>query len=98
MMLIPISLGCLYKIRLLADGGSIVAELLGGRKIEDNPSDPKEKQLRDVVEEMAVASQMSVPKIYVLDRERGIKRLRRPDTRAKMYYRRHARRDETAHA
>src|ERR1700722_1993051 len=70
--LIPISLGCLYKMRLLARGGSAVAELLGGRKIEDNPSDPKEKQLRDVVEEMAVASQMSVPEIYVLDRERGI--------------------------
>ena len=70
--LIPVSLGCLYKFRLLSGGGSTVAELLGGRKIDDNPSDSKEKQLHDVVEEMAVASQMSVPEIYVLDRERGI--------------------------
>jgi Zn-dependent protease with chaperone function len=70
--LVPVSLGCLYKFRLLACGGSAVAELLGGRKIEDNPTDPGEKKLRDVVEEMAVASQMSVPEIYVLDRERGI--------------------------
>lgn len=70
--LILIAAGCYYKIRLLAGGGSAVAELLGGRKIDDNPSDPKEKQLRDVVEEMAIASGMSVPEIYVLDRERGI--------------------------
>lgn len=70
--LIPVSLGCLYKFRLLAGGGSAVAEMLGGRKIDGNPSDLNEKQLRDVVEEMAVASQMSVPEIYVLDRERGI--------------------------
>jgi Zn-dependent protease with chaperone function len=70
--LIPILMGCLYKMRLLASGGSAVAEMLGGRKIVNKPSDPKEKQLRDIVEEMAVASQMSVPEIYVLDRERGI--------------------------
>src|SRR5277367_221754 len=70
--LIPVSIACIYKFYLLAAGGSVVAELLGGRKIDDNPSDPKEKQLRDVIEEMAVASQMSVPEIYVLDRERCI--------------------------
>jgi Zn-dependent protease with chaperone function len=70
--LLSITAGCLYKIRLLAGGGPSVAELLGGRRIESNPSDLDEKKLRDVVEEMAVASEMSVPEIYVLDRERGI--------------------------
>ena len=70
--LISIAAGCLYKIRLLAGGGPAVAELLGGRRIETNPADPDEKRLRDVVEEMAVASGMSVPEIYVLDHERGI--------------------------
>ncbi len=69
---ISISLGCFYKIRLLAGGGSAVAELLGGRKIEANPADPDEKRLRDVVEEMAVASGLPLPEIYVLDSERGI--------------------------
>src|ERR1700733_11419650 len=34
--LISISLGCLYKMRLLSSGGPAVAELLGGRKIESN--------------------------------------------------------------
>ncbi len=70
--LILIAAGCLYKIRLLAAGGPAVAELLGGRKIKDNPTDPDEKRLRDVVEEMAVASGIPVPEIYVLAGERGI--------------------------
>ena len=70
--LILIAAGCLYKIRLLSDGGPAVAELLGGRRIESSPSDLDEKRLRNVVEEMAVASEMTVPEIYVLDRERGL--------------------------
>jgi Zn-dependent protease with chaperone function len=70
--LLSIALGCIYKFRLLSGGGSSVAELLGGRKIEINPSDSLERQLRNVVAEMAVASGLSVPDIYVLDRERGI--------------------------
>ena len=70
--LTSVALGSLYKIRLLSDGGSAVAKLLGGRRIESNSSDLDEKALRDVVEEMAVASGMSVPEIYVLDNERGI--------------------------
>jgi Zn-dependent protease with chaperone function len=70
--LILIAAGCYYKIRLLSGGGSAVAEMLGGRKIDDTPDDLNEKKLRDVIEEMAIASGMSVPEIYVLDRERGI--------------------------
>jgi Zn-dependent protease with chaperone function len=70
--LILIAAGCLYKIRLLAGGGPAVAELLGGRKIDDQPADLDEMRLRDVVGEMAVASGISTPEIYVLDRERGL--------------------------
>jgi Zn-dependent protease with chaperone function len=70
--LLSIFLGCLYKFRLLAGGGGAVAEMLGGRKIESDLADLNEKKLRDVVEEMAVASGMPAPEIYVLDRERGI--------------------------
>ena len=70
--LFSITLGCLYKIRLLSVGGSAVAEMLDGRKIGENPADLDEKRLRDVVGEMAVASSLPVPEIYVLDRERGI--------------------------
>jgi len=70
--LVLIAAGCYYKMRLLAAGGSAVAEMLGGRKIVENTTDLNERQLRDVVEEMAIAAGMSVPEIYVLDRERGI--------------------------
>jgi len=70
--LTSVALGSLYKIRLLAAGGSVVADLLGGRCVETNTSDPDEQRLRHVVEEMAIASGMSVPEIYVLDNERGI--------------------------
>lgn len=66
------ALGCVYKMFLLSGGGSAVAELLGGRKIEDNTADLEEKKLRDIVEEMAVASGLPAPAIYLLDRERGI--------------------------
>jgi len=70
--LASVALGSLYKIRLLSAGGSAVAELLGGRCVETNTSDPDEHRLRNVVEEMAIASGMPVPEIYVLDNERGI--------------------------
>lgn len=67
-----IGLGSLYKIRQLAAGGPVVAELLGGRRVEPNAAEPDEQKLRNVVEEMAIASGMPVPEIYVLDNERGI--------------------------
>jgi Zn-dependent protease with chaperone function len=70
--LTSIALGCFYKIRLLSGGGPAVAELLGGRRLEANTSNPEERQLWNVVEEMAVASGMPMPEVYVLDRERGI--------------------------
>ncbi|MGA2241517.1 MAG: M48 family metalloprotease [Verrucomicrobiota bacterium] len=70
--LTSVALGSLYKIRLLSAGGSAVAELLGGRCVETNTSDPDEQRLRNVVEEMAIASGTPVPEIYTLDNERGI--------------------------
>ena len=70
--LVSTALGCLYKMRLLVGGGPAVAELLGGRKLEDNSANLDEQRLRDVVQEMAIASSLAVPEIYVLDSERGI--------------------------
>jgi len=69
---VSISLGCLYKMRLLAGGGAAVAEWLGGRSVEPNTADPDEQRLRNVVAEMAIASGSPVPEIYLLDNERGI--------------------------
>ncbi len=65
-------LGSLYKTAALAKGGSAVAEMLGGRLVSSNTSHPDERKLQNVIEEMAIASGVPIPKIYVLDDEEGI--------------------------
>jgi len=65
-------IGSLYKTAALAKGGSAVAEALGGRLVPPNTTHPDERKLRNVIEEMAIASGVPVPKIYVLDHEKGI--------------------------
>jgi Zn-dependent protease with chaperone function len=56
----------------LRQGGARVAELLGGRRVKPNTTDPAERRLVNVVEEMAIASGTPVPAIFVLDHETGI--------------------------
>ncbi|MGH1488021.1 MAG: M48 family metallopeptidase [Acidimicrobiales bacterium] len=53
-------------------GGSYVAVSMGGRAVDFNTLDPAEKQLSNVVEEIAIASGMPVPAVFVLDEEPGI--------------------------
>ena len=53
-------------------GGSYVATSMGGRPVDFNTLDPAEKQLSNVVEEIAIASGMAVPAVFVLDNEPGI--------------------------
>ncbi len=65
-------LGSLYKIALLRGDGSRVAEMLGGRLVPPNTADFEERRLLNVVEEMALASGVPVPPVYILDREEGI--------------------------
>jgi Zn-dependent protease with chaperone function len=56
----------------LAAGGSKVAEQLGGTRVGADTADPLRRRLRNVVEEMAIASGVPVPQVYVLEREAGI--------------------------
>lgn len=67
-----IALGSLYKIAQLKSGGSAVATGLGGVRVPPETSDPRLRRLRNVVEEIAIASGVPVPEIYVLEREAGI--------------------------
>lgn len=53
-------------------GGKYVAESVGARRVNPNTSDPKEVQLLNVVKEMAVASSLPVPPVYLLDNSREI--------------------------
>jgi Zn-dependent protease with chaperone function len=62
----------LYKWSEFSGGGSAVAESLGGRRVDPHTTDPKEHQLLNVVEEMAIASGMPVPAVYIMDDEPAI--------------------------
>lgn len=55
-----------------SQGGSYVAESVGGRRVNPNTHDPKEIQLLNVVREMSVAAGVPVPPVYILDETREI--------------------------
>jgi Zn-dependent protease with chaperone function len=65
-------IGSVFKTSQLAGGGSVVAESMGGRLVNSNTTDQDERKLLNVVEEMAIASGVPMPKVYVLDNEEGI--------------------------
>ncbi len=67
-----IVLGSLYKVAALRGGGTSVAEAVGGKRIHTNTSDPVERRILNVVEEMALASGVPVPPVYMLAEEKGI--------------------------
>jgi Zn-dependent protease with chaperone function len=62
----------IVKTARLAGGGAAVAEMAGARRIAPNSSDPLERRFVNVVEEMAIASGVRVPQVYIMDGERGI--------------------------
>jgi len=61
-----------FKSLQLSQGGDVVARDLGGRPLDGTPSDFNEQRLMNIVEEMALASGVPVPQVYVMDREQGI--------------------------
>ncbi len=67
-----ISLSSLYKIASLSSGGGKVARSLGGTRITAGSSDQLHRRLYNVVEEMAIASGIPMPEVYVLEQESGI--------------------------
>ena len=67
-----ISIASLYKTATLSAGGGAVATSLGGERVAPNTADPLRRRLLNVVEEMAIASGVPVPAVYVLEREAGI--------------------------
>src|ERR1039457_2927623 len=67
-----IAMGSGFKTLELAQGGSTVATMLGGRLVDPSTTDPDERKLRNVVEEMAIAAGVPVPQVYLLPQEKGI--------------------------
>lgn len=70
--LLLIAGGSLYRIAELRGGGQVVARALGGRPIDASTNDPDERRVLNVVEEMAIASGVPVPPVYLMDKEPGI--------------------------
>lgn len=67
-----IGLACLIKISTLRQGGAAVARMLGGTPVAQDTTDFALRRLRNVVEEIAIASGTPVPAIYVLEEEGAI--------------------------
>src|ERR1044072_2419262 len=63
----------LTRILSLSNGGGVsVADLLGATPLGFDSQDLKERQLRNIVEEMSIASGVPIPRIFVMREERGI--------------------------
>ncbi|MGH8210313.1 MAG: M48 family metallopeptidase [Steroidobacteraceae bacterium] len=67
-----LSIASLYKSMELRGGGGVVARSLGGVRVSSDATDLKVKRLVNVVEEMAIASSVPIPEIYVLEQEPAI--------------------------
>lgn len=72
-VLVIVGGGTLFKLSQLSAGGKVVAEMMGGTRIDLSSSkDADERKLLNIVEEMAIASGTPVPPVYVMQQEQGI--------------------------
>ena len=55
-----------YKYWSIQAGGRTIAEALGGSLVRQSTQEPKQRQLLNVVEEMAIASGIAVPPVYLI--------------------------------
>jgi Zn-dependent protease with chaperone function len=67
-----IGFATLYRISSLRGGGAAVAAQMGGTPVPEDTRDFHYRRLRNVVEEIAIASGVPVPQIFVLEHEPGI--------------------------
>ena len=67
-----VAIASLVKWSQFSSGGHVVAESLNGRRIDPQTTDLKERRLLNVVEEMAIASGVPVPAVYLLEDEAAI--------------------------
>ena len=64
--------GSLVQSMRLAGGGAALARMMGARPVTGASSEPAERRLLNVVEEMAIASGTAVPQVFVMDDEQTI--------------------------
>jgi Zn-dependent protease with chaperone function len=71
-VLAVIGFASLYKTAVLGGGGGVVARSLGGVRVSADTTDLLQRRLLNVVEEMAIASGVPMPEVYLLEQEAGI--------------------------
>ena len=72
-VLLVIVAGTVYNmVRLFRGGAKAVVAMLKGRQVSGDTSELDERKLLNIVEEMAIASGMPVPEVYVIDDEENI--------------------------
>ncbi|KAA8983550.1 M48 family metallopeptidase [Halospina sp. K52047b] len=67
-----VAMGSLYRYADLRRGGERVARMAGARPVPADTAEKGERQLRNVTEEMALASGVTVPQLFVMDQEAAI--------------------------
>jgi Zn-dependent protease with chaperone function len=70
--LVAIAITSLIRTAQLRAGGAAVARSLGGTEIPASSNDLKHQRLRNVVEEIAIASGVPIPQVFVLEQESAI--------------------------
>lgn len=64
--------GTLFETWRLRAGGDEVARMVGARLVARDTDQPQEKRLLNIVEEMSIASGITMPRVYVMDKENSI--------------------------
>lgn len=70
--LLIVGVGTGYKLAQLRGGGEWIARSMGGRLLYPDATDPDERKVLNIVEEMAIASGIPAPPVFLMDRERSI--------------------------
>ncbi len=71
-IIVFIGVASLFRVLTLQGGGSKVAAALGGTLVDANHPDRRVRRLINIVEEMAIASGLPVPQVFVLEQESGV--------------------------
>src|SRR6478736_6206371 len=61
-----------FKMLSLRQGGAAIAASLGAEPVDPTTTDPQLRRLVNIVEEMALASGVPAPRLFVMPREPGI--------------------------
>ncbi len=67
-----IGLASVFRSFQLKEGGSAIATMMGGQLVNMATTHPDERKLMNVVEEMAIASSVPIPEVFVMHGEEAI--------------------------